>query len=168
MGFLILSHKLSVRCELQVFNPHVCELLHVTPISVHHVKVNRAGSSVTIKRNLTSVGRSVGKVIICRVAGQVAWIASIGIHHIDFPVPVAFAVKHNLLTVGRPGRKGITLLVECQLCLVAPIGVHRMDFGGSFMLGIKDNFALKGAATGKPRAASFKTGTHRGINWIYP
>ena len=71
--------------------------------------------------------------IATRIIGESVLIPPIGIHHVDFKVPISIGRKNNPLTVGRPGGIPVATASIGESLLILPIGVYHVDFKASHL-----------------------------------
>ena len=74
-------------------------------------------------------------------------VGTVGVHHVDFAVPVSVGGERNFASIGRPIRGGVNTGVVGELSNVGTVGVHHVDFEISVSVGDESN----PASIGRPR-----------------
>ena len=78
-------------------------------------------------------------MVITAIFGEVFQIPTIGIHYVDFPVPIPIGSEGNLFAIGRPRGMEVTMAIFGEVATMPAIDTHHMDVPTAIALGNEDN-----------------------------
>src|SRR2546422_4950567 len=93
-------------------------------------------------------GQPVRSEITGSIVGPVGWTGTVGVHHVDFKVPISVCYESNLAPIGRPlWRLLIMTKTVGQARLVGAVGVSHIDL----IVSIPPRDKRERTSVGRPR-----------------